>query len=126
MLNYDVVASLLAGACIAYGILIVNFTYVLHQFFPLGRGNPLKFLEWLDEYPHLLFVGFFSMLALFAHLMVMWTGPWGVQVVGLFYMAPPHDIPALFAFATCLVTTVNFVTSVEVNFYPSTSSTLAY
>jgi uncharacterized membrane protein len=117
LLNYDVVASLLAGACIAYGILIVNFTYALHQFFPLGRGSTLKFLEWLDEYPHLIFVGFFSMLALFGHIMVMWAGPWGVQVVGLFYMAPPYDIPALFAFVTCLVTAVNFVTSVEVNFY---------
>jgi polysaccharide biosynthesis protein PelG len=118
LVKYDVVASVLAGACIAYGILIVDFTLVLHKFFPLGSGNPLKFLEWIDEYPHLLFVGFFSTLALFAHLIIMWTGPWGVQVHGLFYHAPQHDIPALFAFATSLVTTVNFVTSVEVNFYP--------
>jgi Predicted membrane protein len=118
MVKYDVVASVLAGACIAYGILIVDFTWVLHKFFPLGSGNPLKFLEWIDEYPHLLFVGFFSTLALFAHLIIMWTGPWGMQVHGLFYHAPQHDIPALFAFATSLVTIVNFVTSVEVNFYP--------
>lgn len=118
MLKYDVVSSVLAGACIAYGILVVDFTLVLHKFFPIGSGNPLKFLEWLDEYPHLVFVGFFSTLALFAHLMIMWASPWGVSVVGLFYYAPPHDIPALFAFTTSLVTTVNFVTSVEVNFYP--------
>ena len=116
--RYDVVASVLAGACIAYGILIVDFTLVLHKFFPLGSGNPLKFLEWIDEYPHLLFVGFFSTLALFAHIIIMWAGPWGIQVHGLFYHAPQHDIPALFAFATSLLTTVNFVTSVEVNFYP--------
>jgi len=118
LMKYDVVASVLAGSCIAYGILIIDFTYVLHRFFPLGSDHPLRFLEWLDEYPHLLFVGFFSTLALFAHLIIMWTGPWGVQVQGLFYHAPQHDIPALFAFATSLVTTVNFVTSVEVNFYP--------
>lgn len=117
-LQYDVVASVLAGACIAYGILVVDFTYVLHKFFPVGSGNPMKFLEWIDEYPHLLFVGFFSTLALFAHLMIMWASPWGKSVDGLFYHAPQHDIPALFAFATSLVTTVNFVTSVEVNFYP--------
>lgn len=118
MVNYDVVASMLAGACIAYGILIADFTFALHKFFPLGSGNPLNFLEWLDEYPHLVFVGFFSMLALFGHIMVMWTGPWGESVEGLFYHAPQYDIPALFAFITCLVTAVNFVTSVEVNFYP--------
>ncbi len=42
----------------------------------------------------------------------------GAQVEGWFYHAPAHDIPALFAFLTILVTTVNFVTSLEVNVYP--------
>ena len=41
-----------------------------------------------------------------------------MQVKGLFYGAPYHDVPALIAFLTILVTTVNFVVSVEVNFYP--------
>ena len=117
VLKYDVVASLLAGACIAYGILVVTFTIVLHRFFPMGSGSSLKFLEWIDEYPPLLFVGFFTMLGLFAHIILMWRSPWGVQVHGLFYHAPAHDIPALLAFVTSLVTAVNFVTSVEVNFY---------
>jgi uncharacterized membrane protein len=49
----------------------------------------------------------------------MWQSPLGVQVEGLFYHAPAHDIPALLAFLTSLTTTVNFVTSVEVNFYPT-------
>lgn len=116
--KYDVVASLLLGACISYGILLTVFTQVLHKYFPLGTGNPLKFLEWIDEYPQLLFIGFLSTLALFTHIMLMWLSPWGIQVEGLFYHAPAHDIPALLAFVTSLVTTVNFVTSVEVNFYP--------
>ena len=117
--GYDVVASLLAGSCLAYGILVIDFTVVLHKFFPMGSGSSLKFLEWIDEYPQLLFVGFFSTLALFTHIMLMWTGPLGKQVEGLFYHAPTHDIPAFLAFLTSLVSVVNFVTSVEVNFYPS-------
>ena len=117
-LEYDVVASLLAGACISYGIIVVDFTVVLHKFFPMGAGSSLKFLEWIDKYPQLPFIGFFSTLGLFIHIMIMWFSPLGVQVEGLFYMAPAFDIPALFAFFTTLVTTVNFVTSVEVNFYP--------
>lgn len=117
--GYDVVASLLFGACLAYGILIIAFTVVLHKFFPIGSGSPLKFMEWIDEYPQLLFVGFFSTLALFTHIILMWISPLGKQVEGLFYHAPTHDIPAFLAFLTTLVTTVNFVTSVEVNFYPT-------
>lgn len=118
LLDYDVVASLLAGTCVAYGVLIIDFTIVLHQFFPMGSGSSLKFLEWIDKYPQLPFIGFFSTLGLFIHLMLMWNSPWGVQVEGLFYHAPRHDIPALLAFTTSLVSAVNFVTSVEVNFYP--------
>jgi uncharacterized membrane protein len=118
LLKYNVVSSLLAGASIAYGILIIDFTVILHKFFPMGSGSPLKFLEWIDKYPQLPLVGFFSTLGLFIHIILMWSSPWGVQIEGLFYHAPPHDIPALFAFLTSLVTTVNFVTSVEVSFYP--------
>lgn len=118
LLRYEVVSALLAGTCTAYGILILDFTIVLHQFFPMGSGSPLKFLEWIDKYPQLPFVGFFSTYGLFIHLLLMWTSPWGVQVQGLFYHAPRHDIPALLAFTTSLSSAVNFVTSVEVNFYP--------
>ncbi len=45
-------------------------------------------------------------------------GPLGVQVKGLFYGAPYYDVPALLAFLSILTTTVNFVVSVEVQFYP--------
>lgn len=117
--GFDVVASLMLGACIAYGILIVDFTIILHRYFPMGSGFPLKFLEWIDEFPQLPLIGFFSTFALFVHIMLMWRSPLGVQVEGLFYHAPTHDIPALLAFMTSLVASVNFVTFVEVNFYPS-------
>ena len=50
--------------------------------------------------------------------MLSWCGPLGVHVKGLFYGAPYYDVPALLAFLTILITTVNFVVSVEVDFYP--------
>ena len=116
--NYDIVSSLLASACIGYGVIMVTYTNVLHKNFPKGTGVSLKFLEWINKFPSLPFVGFFTAAGLFIHLMLMWRSPLGAQVHGLFYHAPPHDIPALFGFFTILVTTVNFVTSLEVNFYP--------
>ena len=116
--GYEVVSSLLASACVGYGIIMTTYTYVLHQHFPEGKGISLKFLKWIVKFPALPFVGFFTTFGLFIHLMLMWHSPLGSQVEGLFYHAPPHDIPALFGFFTILVTTVNFVTSLEVNFYP--------
>ncbi len=116
--NVEVVSSLLASACIGYGIIMTTYTFILHRHFPKGKGISLKFLEWINKFPSLPFVGFFSTTGLFIHIMLMWHSPLGAQVHGLFYHAPPHDIPALFGFFTILVTTVNFVTSLEVNFYP--------
>ena len=57
-------------------------------------------------------------IGLFSHLVIIWCSPIRVQVQGLFYGAPAHDVAALMAFITILVTTINFVVSVEVNFYP--------
>jgi len=116
--HFEVVSTLLASACIGYGVIMVTYTFVLHRHFPYGKGISLKFLEWINKFPSLPFVGFFSTAGLFAHLMIMWHSPLGAQVHGFFYHAPPHDIPSLFGFFTILVTTVNFVTSLEVNFYP--------
>ena len=48
----------------------------------------------------------------------MWHSGVARQVAGLLYETPVYDIPALLAFLSILVTTINFVTSVEVNFYP--------
>lgn len=58
--------------------------------------------------------------------MIMWVGPLQVQVQGLFVGAPYHDVPALVAFLTILVTTVNFVVSVEVNFIRNIKTTTVY
>lgn len=116
--GYEVISSLLAAVCIGYGVIMVTYTFALHRHFPRGTGTPLKFLEWLGKFPNLPFVGFFTTSGLFIHLMLMWRSPLGARVEGLFYHAPVHDIPALFGFFTILVTSINFVTSLEVNFYP--------
>jgi uncharacterized membrane protein len=118
LLHLDTIPSLLAAVCVAYGVMLVGFTVVLHGYFPIGSGSSLRFLEWVEKYPSLVMVGFFSTAGLFVHMLLMWASPWGKQVIGLFYFAPAYDIPALMAMLTTVVTTVNFVTSVEITFYP--------
>ena len=70
------------------------------------------------EYFELAIIGFATNFGLFAHLVIAWISDIGVNYMGLFYGAPQHDVSALFAFITILITTINFVASVEVNFYP--------
>ncbi len=88
------------------------------EYFPQSDISAFLFLRWADQFLPLAFTGLCINIGLFAHLVIMWAGPLGKQVKGLFYGAPSHDVPALIAFLTILITTVNFVVSVEVNFYP--------
>ena len=112
------VPALLAAVCCGYGVMMVWYFRLIHQYFPDGFGTSFRFLKWFDQFPQLALIGFFVTLGLFGHLVLMWMSPMGVQIQGLFYGAPSYDVPALMAFFSILITTINFVTSVEVRFYP--------
>ena len=112
------IVTLFLCVIIGYGILMTWYFKLLLDFFPEEEGITLNFLRWADRYKSLIGAGFFFHVGLFAHLVIMYFGPLRVQVEGLFYGAPQYDVPALAAYFSLLITTVNFVTSVEVNFYP--------
>lgn len=112
------VESLLAAVAFGYGVMMVWDVVLLHRYFPQSSESPWTFLAWLDRFLSLALTGLLTTLGLFSHLVITWCGPLGVHVKGLFYSAPYCDVPALLAFLTILITTVNFVVSVEVNFYP--------
>lgn len=118
MAGASAIISLLLAVILAYGIMMVWYYGILITYFPKGKGNPFDFLRWIDKYPQLVGIGSFIGIGLFMHLVLMWASPIGEQIKGLFYGAPGYDVPALFAFLSILITTINFVTSVEVNFYP--------
>ena len=108
----------LAAVCAGYGVMMVWDVSILYSVFPSSEESAFLFLGWIDQFMPLALTGFLLNLGLFGHLIVMWLGPLQVQVEGMFVGAPSHDVPALLAFLTILVTTINFVVSVEVNFYP--------
>lgn len=118
VLGIPQVEALMTAVCIGYGIMLLWDVILLYEYFPQSDISAFMFLRWVDEFLPLAFTGFCINIGLFAHLVIMWAGPLGEQVKGLFYGAPSHDVPALIAFLTILITTVNFVVSVEVNFYP--------
>lgn len=113
------VESLLFAVVLGYGVMLVWDVLLLHRYFPQSRKHPWLFLQWVDQFLPLALTGLFTTIGLFAHLVITWCGPLGIKVKGLFYGAPYYDVPAMLAFLTILITTVNFVVSVEVNFYPT-------
>jgi uncharacterized membrane protein len=118
LLGVKPVIALMSGVIIGYGVMLVWNFYLLYSYFPAGEGSAFQFLQWIRRYPKLFFIGLFTTLGLFGHIIIMWFSPAGASIRGLFYAAPSYDIPALFAFLSTLITTINFMTSLEVNFYP--------
>ncbi len=89
------VESLLAAVAFGYGVRMVWDVVLLHRYFPQSSESPWTFLKWVDEFLPLAFTGLCTNIGLFAHLVICWVGPVGVQVKGLFYGAPYYDVPAL-------------------------------
>lgn len=117
-LKLPVIESILVAVSVGYGIMLLWDVILLHRYFPHTSLGAFTFLKWIDMFLPLALSGLFMNIGMFAHLVIMWFSDIGVHVHGLFYGAPWHDVPALLAFMTALMTTVNFVVSVEVNFYP--------
>ena len=117
-LKLPVIESLLFSVSVGYGVMLIWDVILLHRYFPHTRLGAFTFMQWIDAFLPLALSGFFMNIGMFSHLVIMWFSDIGVRVHGLFYGAPWYDVPALLAFMTALMTTVNFVVSVEVNFYP--------
>ena len=117
-LRWPVIESLLGAVALGYGVMLMWDMILLHRYFPHTKHGAFTFLRWIDAFLPLALSGFFMNLGMFSHIFIMWFSDIGVRVNGLFYSAPWYDVPALLAFMTALITTVNFVVSVEVNFYP--------
>ncbi|SFG26202.1 exopolysaccharide Pel transporter PelG [Oribacterium sp. WCC10] len=115
------VESFLSCVILSYGILAVRQQKLLLDYFPKSRGSNFSFLKYFDKFPTLALSGALIRIGLFGHLIVMYFGPLRVQVSGGFYGAPEYDVPALVSFFSLLITTISFVISVEVNFYPKYS-----
>jgi len=115
--SLDVVAVMLIAVSVAYAVMAIWYYVLMAQYFPKGRCSSLHFLKWFDKYPQLSFLGVFLSIGVYGHIFIMWTWPIGKQIYGLMYVAPEYDIPALLAFMSTLITTINFMSSVEVRFY---------
>lgn len=117
-LGLPTIPALLGAVTIGYGFMMICYYILLARYFPPGEGSAFRFLKWFSEFPLLAPLGFFMTLGLYTHIISMWFSPLGVQIEGLFYAAPTYDVPAIIAFLSILITTISFVTSVEVSFYP--------
>ena len=117
LLGMDTLTALMTGLSFGYGIIMVGMLRVLLKYFPHSRYSLFGFVAWFSQTPDLLLPGFLSMSGAFVHILIMWFSPLGSAVTGVFRQAPLFDSPAFYAYLVTLPTNINFIISVEVNFY---------
>lgn len=114
----DIIFDMFFAVAFSYGIMAIWYYYLLVKYFPEGGISSMDFLRSIDKYKELFFTGLLLPLGTYGHIVIMWFSPMHKHLEGIFYGTPVYDVPALVAFLSTLITTISFVTSVEVNFYP--------
>ena len=117
--NMEIIAAMLLSVYIGYGVMVFGYYDTLKRYFPESSGGLFGFAEYFFLNPQLSGIGLCLSIGMFSHFFVVWMSPYGSQIIGWFYSAPMYDVPALFAFISTLMTTINFSTTTEVYFYPA-------
>lgn len=117
-LGFPPIESMLFALTVGYAVMFLWNVSLIYGYFPKAGGSAFMFLRWVDTFLPLAFTGLFLNVGMLAHIIIMWFSDIGKCLGGMMYAAPYYDVPAFLAYLTTLVTTVNFVVSVEVNFYP--------
>lgn len=113
----DVSYAIIIAVIFTYTILAVCNQIMLAQFFPKGKGSMFAFLEVFETHSNLFITGLFMQMGLYGHIIVMWLSPAGEVVSHGLRQCTTYDMPAMVAFLTGIVTMINIVVSLEVNFY---------
>ena len=113
----DTLTALMTGLTAGYGLMLVGMLRVLLHYFPHDGGSPWGFVAWFSQTPDLLLTGFLNMSGAFIHIIIMWFSPLGEAVTGVFRQAALFDSASFYAYLVTLPTNINFIISVEVNFY---------
>ena len=117
LFRVDPVTALMAGLTLGYGVMLCGMLGVLLKYYPAGRCSLLGFVAWFSETPDLLVTGFLGLAGAFVHIVIMWFSPLGSVVTGVFRQASLFDSASFYAYLVTLPTNINFIISVEVNFY---------
>lgn len=117
-LSIPITIALLGSIIIGYGIMMVGYIVSLVDHFPGYKGSSFTFMKLFDTYPALWLTGVLMNIGMYAHIVIIWNSPLKMKIQGGMYSAPLYDVPAFYAFLSILITSVNFIVSLETNFYP--------
>lgn len=115
--NISAVIGALASVDIGFFIIVLVFEDGIQCFFCKGSRKYFNFLEYIDQYPALFFIGVFYTLGLYVHNFCFWGSIDREIVGGTYIFAPIYDVPTFWAFLTILPAMVIFVVSCETSFY---------
>lgn len=117
VMKIEVLVGIQFSIFLGFGVISCGYAFCLHREIPGGYGSYFRFAEYFDNYPELLFCGFFTMATCFVHVVVMWFGNYGNHITGLLYSSPVYEASTFYAYLVSVPTSILFVVSIETNFY---------
>ncbi len=117
MLGFKTVLGTLAAVNMGYFIIIVIFAINIQSYFRSNSRKNFAFLEYLDKYPSLVWIGFLYTLGLYIHNFIFWLGKDHVISYSTYRFAPAYDVPSFWAFMSVMPAIVMFVVSYETSFF---------
>ena len=117
LLSMDAVIGVLASIDSGFLIIILFFFDSIQSSFDMGKGKLFTFLEYLDQYTALFFIGIFYALGLYVHNFLFWISDIGIIIDNTYAFAPAYDIPCFWAYLTAMPAIVIFVVSCETSIY---------
>lgn len=109
------------------GLMVLLLLLHIAAYFGAPEGGMnFAFLPYLERHWRLFFISFSYMAGLFLPNILIWQGPWGVEIGGTFRYAPVYDVVTFYAFLSILPLMTMFVVSVETTFYERYSVYFSY
>lgn len=115
------ITSALIFSLIGYLFIAISFLVLLYKVFGiinLKLGNCLKFIDSIDKYYELLFIGLFLSLGAYFPNIIIWATPDATTISETFRIASFYDVPSFYAFLSVVPSVVMFTVKVETDIYP--------
>ncbi|MGG5461646.1 exopolysaccharide Pel transporter PelG [Clostridium sp. B9] len=113
--------SALLFSLIGYLFIALSFIVLIYRVFgiqDLSLSNCFRFVESIDKYYELFFVGILLSFGAYFPNIIVWLTPNAEEVASTFRIAPFYDVPSFYAFLSIIPSVVMFTVKVETSIYP--------
>lgn len=121
LLGISNIYGALLSSLIGYLFIALSFIVLIYKVFgikDLSLSNSFKFVDSIDKYYQLFFIGILLSTGVYFPNITVWLTPKAEEITSTFRIAPFYDVPSFYAFLSVVPSVVIFTVKVETAIYP--------